>query len=197
MRRGGCVILQISELLHGEAFPDLSLAALGAWVRLRAASELTGEPIGKREVDRLGISAEVLAELVGTKIVVADSDHYQAIGMPEPERNPSDDPEKTRERQEAHRLGISVKELRARKSNPPLEPLPSDQVRSGQVRSHESRRDDVTNGVTDEDHDAAYLRAHGLCLRCRQPGDENNPIDHAGRHRFPDCRTLHTIEATA
>jgi hypothetical protein len=197
MRRGGCVILQVSELLQGAAFPDLSLSALGAWVCLKAAEELTGEGIGPRQMERLGIGAEVLAELSASGLATCTADHWTAAGMPEPAGKPSDAPEAVRERQEASRLGISVAELRSRK-NPPAPPVSSesDQVRSGVTPSRVTTRDEAlpTNAVvvaTDDDEteaDRAYLRAHRLCLRCRQPGYEGNPITSAGRHRFADCR---------
>lgn len=203
MRRGGCVILQISELLHGEMFPDLSLSALGAWVRLRAAYELTGEPIGKRETDRLGLSAAILAELVDAHVAEDHAGALVAVGMPEPERYPSDDAAQTRERQEAHRLGITVKELRARKQIPPAPPVSSDQIRSG-VTSHDvTSRDTETTTVSSKDdddgaHDREYLSTHGLCRRCRQPANEDNPIAGAV-HRFPDScqRTIAPDQVSA
>jgi hypothetical protein len=153
MRRGGCVILQVSELLEGDRFPDLTAAALGTWVRLKAMIEITGEPVGARQIERLCRDESVgraLDELEAAGLLSEADGRYAAIGMPEPPSKPSDRPEATRERQEASRLGISVAELRANR-NPSPAPLPrSDQLSSvqesrGHALSRVTRRDTREN----------------------------------------------------
>ena len=52
--RGGYVPVQVATLLQGDGFPDLSLAAVGGWLRIRATSELTGESVTARTAERLG-----------------------------------------------------------------------------------------------------------------------------------------------
>jgi hypothetical protein len=204
VRRGGCVILQVSELLQGDAFPDLSPAALGTWVRIKATNEITGEPVGARQVERLGLVAEALAELVEARLVALTDGRYEAIGMPEPPRKPSDEPEAARERQEAKRLGISVSELRAHQPSPAPSPVNSDQLRSDQVsRGHalsrvtsRDRRDGPTvprgkyDGMVESGDREAEKRAAKAqryldaplgnpvtsCRRCGGPGTDGNPL---------------------
>jgi hypothetical protein len=87
---------------------------------MRASQELTGEPIGARTLERLKVGDTELAELQRAQLVDVVDSRYQARAMPEPERaNPSDSPQEKALRQEAHRLGISVAELRVRKGLPP------------------------------------------------------------------------------
>ena len=135
MRRGGFVGIQVATLLHGDSFPDLSLAGVGAWVRIRAASELTGEPISARAAERLGVGPDVLDELRTAGLLETVDDRLQAIGMPSPGK-PSESPEQERERQEAHRLGIGVGELRARKAAP----LPALSPVTNQINSTQESR---------------------------------------------------------
>jgi hypothetical protein len=101
--RGGFLAIYPAVLLSGDGFPDLSPAAVGGWLRIRATSELTGEPLTTRTAERLGLTADLLAELVGAGVLTETDGRYAAIGMPEPPRKPSDSPEAIAARQRAYR----------------------------------------------------------------------------------------------
>jgi hypothetical protein len=197
--RGGMVLLQISELVSGEAWPDLSNAALGAWVRLRAAGELTGEPVTARQAGRAGATPELLAELVAAKVVVAADGKYVAIGMPAYVK-PSDAPEAVAERMAASRAGLTVAEYRVLKANPSPAPLP---VRSGQIRSDQGdallrvtprNTDTVTTGndVTEDGDDRAaeaYAKGPLNCARCGAVILGASFKTSAGRYHSGGCPT--------
>jgi len=154
--RGGYIAVQVSALLAGDAFPDLSLAALGGWVRLRASNELTGEPVGERAAERIGLTPEVLAELTAVGLVEDSGARYRAIGMPEPKRYPSNERPAIRDR---------VARFRARKQDPSPDPSPSGQINSGQIKGNE-----VTSGndVTEDDRAyEAFQRGPIVCAKCR------------------------------
>jgi hypothetical protein len=180
MRRGGCVILQVSVLLQGDAWPDLSLAALGGWVRLQAAHELTGEPIGDRQTERLGVTSDALTELETANLVSRTDAGYLPEGMPDPDRKPSDDPEATRARKALER------ERKKQRENQ----VSSDQVRSGVTPSRVTGRDTETPPRKDADDLAAEAYASTICSRCHQPGDKSNPVvlrENGPRHLFDPC----------
>jgi hypothetical protein len=101
--RGGFLAIYPAILLSGDGFPDLSPAAVGGWLRIRATSELTGEPLTTRTAERLGLTADLLAELVGAGVLEETGGRYAAIGMPEPPRKPSDTPEAIAARQRTYR----------------------------------------------------------------------------------------------
>ena len=98
MMRGGYVAVQVSAIMTGDPWTDISSAAVGGWVRLRCASELTGEPVSQHQAERMGVTLEVLAELEAAQLVDNTDGKYRAHGMPEPPRKPSDDPARIRER---------------------------------------------------------------------------------------------------
>jgi hypothetical protein len=101
--RGGYVAIFPAILLSGDGFPDLSPAAVGGWLRIRATSEMTGEPVSSRTSERLGVTADVLAELTTAGLLTETEGRLEAIGMPEAPRKPSDSPEAIAARQRAYR----------------------------------------------------------------------------------------------
>jgi hypothetical protein len=165
--RGGYVAVQISALLSGDPWPDLSNAALGAWVRLRAVSDLTGEPVTLRAADRLGISGELLAELVAAGVTIKEGDRYAADGMPR-YIYPSEAPEAVRERNAASRAGIRVADYRARNENPPAPPVNSTQIKSTQGDSSllVTTRDDGSLKDDDDRASEAYAKGPVKCAKC-------------------------------
>lgn len=138
MMRGGFVAVQVATLLEGDAFPDLSLAAVGGWLRIRATSELTGEPVSSRVAERLGLTADVLAELVAAGVLEEVDGGHNAIGMPEPPRRPSETPEAWTERQRRHRATVT--------------PLSGSPVNSDQLRSTQQSRSHAVSRVTRDTH---------------------------------------------
>ena len=184
-RHGGFVPVQTSELLAGDVFPDLTLAAIGGWVRLRATTELTGEPVARRAAERLGLDDAVLDELAAAGVVTFDRTGYLAGGMSDT-RYPSESPAEVKLRQAAHRAGVPVADYRARLETPPL---PSESESDQVVIRSEVTSDNDKSLVTEDDDDRQWLAYEStICSRCHQPGDDGNPLTN-GRHRFADCRT--------
>jgi hypothetical protein len=194
----------VATLLEGDTFPDLSLAAVGGWLRLRASGELTEGSVSQRQAERLDLTAEVLAELSTAGLLETFEGRYSAVGMPAMNRKPSDEPEATRERQEGHRLGISVEELRARKENPPVPPVQSNPIQSVPVQSsvtpsRVTGRDSKNGEVFPEDYDvpakddddlASEAYKATVCRRCGGPETDDNPLRSGGigrYHRFSPC----------
>jgi hypothetical protein len=108
--RGGYEAIYPTVILHGEAFADLSEAALGAWLRLRSVAVLVGEPPCLRQLERAGVTSGSLSELLKAGLALETDGHYTALGMPEPPRPPSDSPEARRERQRRHRMAEACHE---------------------------------------------------------------------------------------
>jgi hypothetical protein len=137
------VLLQVSELLEGDRFPDLTAAALGTWVRLKAMTEITGEPISARQIDRHGFESSALDELDAAGLLTETDGRFEATGMPEPERWPSATPEAVRKRVAAHR-----ERQRATLPHTPSRQLSSNQY---QIRSNDSNDVTTGNDVTGRD----------------------------------------------
>jgi hypothetical protein len=181
MSRGGFVPCHLSVVLDGDGFADVSAAALGAWLRLRCLGEFTGQAVRFKALERRGVSVDMLAELVTAGIATETDGAFEAIGMPGIPRKPSDEPEEIRGRVARFR----EREKQREKSDP---------IRSNPIQGNAVTRYGVLHDGEDErEHDHAYLRSHGLCLRCRQPAAETNPLTSAGMHRFPDCQSLELI----
>jgi hypothetical protein len=175
--RGGFVGIQVAVVLQSDAWPDLPCAALGAWVRIRATAELTGEPVGRRAIERLRIAPEDVAELVAVGLLTEADGRYEAVGMPE-YRYPSDSPEARRERQAASRAGMTVEEWRASHDVTPS-PAPSP-VNSNQLRSTQGDSPSLVtlrNGALpdDDDHHAEEF-ARSVCARCHRPAAKGHPL---------------------
>jgi hypothetical protein len=98
MSRGGFFPIHVGVLLSGEQFPELSLAGLGAWVRLRGLCELSEAPAGRKALARCGVGDDELDQLVGSGLATETDGAYQAVGMPGLSRKPSDEPAAIRER---------------------------------------------------------------------------------------------------
>lgn len=137
------VLLQVSELLEGDRFPDLTAAALGTWVRLKAMTEITGEPISARQIERHGFDNLALTELSAAGLLTEADGCFEAIGMPEPERKPSDRPDAWRERQQRSRAN--------RAPSPAPSPVRSDQlsISSGVTPSRVTGRDGTDSHADD------------------------------------------------
>ncbi len=118
--RGGFLAIYPAILLSGDDFPDLSLAAVGAWLRIRATSEMTGEPVSSRTAERLGVTADVLAELIAAGLLTEAEGRLEAIGMPEAPGKPSDSPEAIRGRVAKFR----EREKEAKRESNPLHSTP-------------------------------------------------------------------------
>jgi hypothetical protein len=201
--RGGFVGVQVSALVTGDAWPDLTNAALGAWVRIRATSELSGDPVTPRQADRISSEPE-RAELLSAGLLEVDgAGSFRAVGMPD-YLKPSDAPEQQRLRRAASRAGVSAAEYRAQNSNSPTPPVSQEEIKrkssQGTALSRVTPRDlpTMTPPIedTDREHDLAYLSANKLCRRCREPGTEHRPL-FQGRHRFADDCRVARVEAMA
>lgn len=104
--RGGWVAVWAVAVLQHDKFADLSLAQLGAWLRLRCAQELTNEPFTRRAASRLGVGERILTALLDARLLDDLGDGLLSIHDIEenrPHRYPSDSPEATRQRQAEHR----------------------------------------------------------------------------------------------
>jgi hypothetical protein len=204
--RGGFVGIQVAVVLQSDAWPDLSCAALGAWVRIKASAELTGEAVGQRALERLGITAAELSELTEAGLLSKAGDRFEAAGMPE-YRYPSDSTDARRERQAASRAGLTVAEWRARQEVTPLSgsPVNSTQLRSTQGDSPSRRVTSDTGrkatGETTKTEAAAVLsrlQQTTICGRCGQAGTDGNPLQtlaNGTRHRFAPCPGAASVEA--
>lgn len=135
--RGGFFPIHLAVLLNGDAFPDLSAAALGAWVRLRALGEFTGEPVSPKAAARLGITSEMIDELRTAGLLDGE---LVAIGMPGIPRKPSDEPEATRARKAAEREREKQRE----------KPSESNPIQSSVTPSRVTERDGVEKDADDE-----------------------------------------------
>jgi hypothetical protein len=173
--RGGFLAIYPAILLSGDGFPDLSLAAVGAWLRIRATSEITGEPVSSRTTERLGVTVDVLAELNAASMLEATDDHYLAIGMPDAPRRPSDTPGAWSERQAARRAGLTVDEYRARQTGE-VTTLSDSPVRSTPLHSTPVSRGHALSRVTGRDtsdlagkYEAMVESGDGPCHVCGKP----------------------------
>lgn len=139
--RGGFLAIYPALLLSGDGFPDLSLAAVGGWLRIRATSEITGEPVSSRTAERLGLAADVLAELTTAGLLTETEGRLEAIGMPLAPGKPSDSPEAIRERVAKFR----EREKEAKRESTPLRstPLQSNAVTRYSALQRDTADDDA------------------------------------------------------
>lgn len=91
MSRGGYYVMRPSIILHGPGWAGRSFAARGVWEVIRALNELTEQPVSIEEAERLGMSPDDLAELDNNGLLDTEGG-YTAMGMPQPGKNPSDEP---------------------------------------------------------------------------------------------------------
>jgi hypothetical protein len=104
--RGGFVAVWPVAVLQGDSFADLTLAQLGAWLRLRCAQEMLNEPFSRKAARRLGVSESIISILLGARLLDDLGDGLLTIHDIEdsrPHRKPSDAPEATRQRQTEYR----------------------------------------------------------------------------------------------
>lgn len=114
MSRGGYLALRIAVLLTGDSWTDLSVSALGAWVRIKATNDLTEEPVSLRAAERLGVSADNLAELEAAGLLEEADGMYSAGGMAGiKDPRPSDSPAAVAERMRRYRARQKEKSLPA------------------------------------------------------------------------------------
>jgi hypothetical protein len=109
--RGGFFPIHLAVLLNGDGFPDVSLEALGAWLRLRGLGEFLGGPVSLKALAKVGVTPVMLDELQAASMATEADGSYEAVGMPLYIK-PSDAPERVRERMAASRAGVPVAEYR-------------------------------------------------------------------------------------
>ncbi|MGA2502407.1 MAG: hypothetical protein ABSH20_32095 [Tepidisphaeraceae bacterium] len=166
MTRGGFFAVYASTLLVGDGFPDLTLAGIGGWLRLRAAFDLTEEPVTEARVEQLGLSTELLDELKAAHVLEETDGRYTPVGMPDMPRRPSDEPEATRLRKARER----EREKEAKRESTSLHVTP---LHSSVTTSRVTLRD-TTSRVTPRD-----TRASGLVRTCTD-GDGQKPVKNDG-----------------
>lgn len=150
MTRGGYWPVFSVVLLNGDHFPALSLAALGAWVRIRSIEELNEGPASPDQVARLNLPRDVAEELLTSGVVVEDVGGWRTDAMPPVHRKPSDEPAAIRERVARHREKAS-REREAER-----------EVKSSLVKSNAVTRygvlPSVKGGVTAPDRENVHER---------------------------------------
>jgi hypothetical protein len=140
--RGGFFAVWPVAILQHDKFADLSLDQLGAWLRLRALQEMTGEPFTRKAAARLGVPEEALNALVSVRLLDVTEDErlgIHDIDEHRPARKPSDAPERVRERVGAFRD-------RQRQPSPETPPI-TDLIQSTPLQSNAVTRYGALQGI--------------------------------------------------
>ncbi len=152
MSRGGYFVIRPAVILQTDGWADLSCAAVGAWVRLRASAELTEQPVSERASERLGVTADDLETLRAAGLIDDTADGVLAVGMPQPGKNPSDEPAAMAARKAKSRKTAKEAAEMLAASKPPSTP----QVNSVPVHSR-SRKVTPRHAVTSRDTETSNV----------------------------------------